>query len=208
MTAHNPKRRTILKAGAWAAPTVLATTAVPAYAASFETSNLTDLAIELTDPSMDWSTFTPVYDTPIYRGPTTTSSVAGRASFPKSMIITNVGSVPAVAPSGTLLTDMQDVRTDASGSNQAGTYVNSTDPLVTFTYASSGGWGVPTFTWSYAGTLQPGESVEIPLRYYVNSPFWNVQYELLVAVTVLDEMDGDSDDNHEHMGVTQGTVIY
>ncbi|WP_237187156.1 hypothetical protein [Rothia nasimurium] len=208
MTAHTPKRRTVLKAGAWAAPTVLATTAVPAYAASFEASNLTDMAIELTDPSMDWSTFTPVYDTPIYRGPTTTSSVAGRASFPKSMIITNVGSVPAVAPSGTLLTDMQDVVSDGTGSNLAGTYVNSTDPLVTFTFAGRERWGTPTFTWSYAGTLQPNESVEIPLRYYVNFPFWNVQYELFVAVTVIDEMDGDSDDNFEHMGVTQGRVIY
>ncbi|MGV3149151.1 hypothetical protein [Rothia sp. 11273D007AR] len=68
--------------------------------------------------------------------------------------------------------------------------------------------GSPSFTWTYSGVLQPGESVEIPLRYYVNFPFWNVQYELFVAVTVIDEMDGDSDDNFEHMGVTQGRVIY
>ena len=191
MTAHTPKRRTVLKAGAWAAPAVLATSAIPAYAASFEETPRTDLAILLSDPTVDWSTFEPVYDSPIYRGPTTTTNVAAYASFPN-----------------TLLTDMNDVATDATGSNRAGTYVNSSDPLVTFAYAGQAGWGSPSFTWTYSGTLQPGESVEIPLRYYVNFPFWNVQYELFVAVTVIDEMDGDSDDNFEHMGVTQGRVIY
>ena len=208
MTAHTPKRRTVLKAGAWAAPAVVATSAIPAYAASFEETPRTDLAILLSDPTVDWSTFEPVYDSPIYRGPTTTTNVAAYASFPNTMTITNVGTVPAVNPSGTLLTDMNDVATDATGSNRAGTYVNSSDPLVTFAYAGQAGWGSPSFTWTYSGTLQPGESVEIPLRYYVNFPFWNVQYELFVAVTVIDEMDGDSDDNFEHMGVTQGRVIY
>lgn len=103
---------------------------------------------------------------------------------------------------------MQDVTSDATGSNQAGTYVNSSNPLVTFTYTGPAGWGSPTFAWIYSGTLLPGESVDIPLRYYVNFPFWNYRYELFVAVTVVDEMDGDSDDNSKRMGVTQGTVIY
>ncbi len=43
------------------------------------------------------------------------------------------------SPSGTLLTDMNDVATDATGSNQVGTYVNSSDPLVTFAYAGQAG---------------------------------------------------------------------
>lgn len=208
MTAHTPKRRTVLKAGAWAAPAVLATAAIPAYAASFEEVPRTDLAIQIADPTVDWSTFEPVYDSPIYRGPTTTTNVAAYASFPNTMTITNVGTVPAVNPSGILLTDMHDVFTDATGSNQAGTYVNSSDPLTTFTYAGQTGWGSPSFTWTYAGTLLPGESIEIPLRYYVNFPFWNVQYELFLSATVIDEMGGDSDDNFEHMGTTQGRVIY
>lgn len=209
MTAHTPKRRTLLKAGAWAAPAVLATSAIPAYAASSPVSNLTDLAIELGQPNTDWSsTFEPIYDTPIYRGPTTTTNIAAYASFPKTFTITNVGNVPAVAPSGTLLTQMKDVGTDAASSAIIGTQVNSTDPLVTFTYTGQASPNGPTYIWNYAGTLQPGESVEIPLRYYVTFPFWNVRYELYLAATVMDEMDGDSDDNSEQMGVTQGGVIY
>ncbi|MDY6050845.1 MAG: hypothetical protein SPI83_00310 [Rothia sp. (in: high G+C Gram-positive bacteria)] len=203
-----PHRRTLLKASAWAAPAVLATSAIPAYAASFEEIPRTDLAIQIADPTVDWSTFEPVYDTPIYRGPTTTTNVAAYASFPNTMTITNVGSVPAVNPTGTLLSDMQDVFTDATGSNQAGTQVNSSDSRVTFTYAGSAGWGSPSFVWTFAGTLQPGESVDIPLRYYINWPFWNVQYELFLSATVIDEMDGDSDDNSDHMGTTQGRVTY
>ena len=207
MTAHTPKRRTVLKAGAWAAPAVLATTAIPAYAASTPVSNLTDLAIELSDPTMDWSTFSPVFDTPIYRA-TNGTTAYGQGSLPQTMTITNVGSVPAVTPSGTLLTQMKDLTTNAVSSAIIGTQVNSTHPLVTFNYTGQGTPNGPTYTWTYAGTLQPGESVEIPLRYYVTYPFANVDYELFVAVTVLDEMDGDYDDNMERMGTVDGFAIY
>ncbi len=207
MTTHTPKRRTLLKAGAWAAPAILGTTAIPAYAASSSTSNLTDLAIELGQPNVDWSSFSPVYDTSIYRG-TTGTTAYGQGSLPQTMTITNVGSVPAVTPSGTLLTQMKDIRSNTASAAAIGTQVNSTNPLVTFNYTGQGTPNGPTYTWTYAGTLQPGESVEIPLRYYVTYPFANVDYELFVAVTVLDEMEGDYDDNMELMGTVKGFAIY
>lgn len=207
MTTHLPHRRTLLKAGAWAAPAVLATAAVPAYAASLTEPQLTDLAIELSQPNIDWTTFEPVKDAPIYRNTDGTRAFS-QGSLPQSMTITNVGSVPAVNPTGTLLTQMKDVGTDSPSAAIIGTQVNSTDPLTTFSYTGQGTPNGPTYTWTYTGTLQPGESVEIPLRYYVTYPFANVAYELYVAVTVADETEGDWDDNMELMGTVDGFAIY
>ena len=216
MTAHTPKRRTVLKAGAWAAPAVLATAAIPAYAASTPISNLTDLAIELGQPSMDWSAFEPIKDVPIYFGATGTTIAnptstlfnpkPSYGSLPKTMTITNVGTVPAVNPTGTLLTQMKDAGTDAVSSAIIGTQVNSTNPLIVFNYTGQGTPNGPTYSWIYSGTLNPGESVEIPLRYYVTRPFANVDYELFVAVTVEDQMDGDYDDTMELMGTVNGFI--
>ena len=217
MTAHAPQRRTVLKAGAWAAPAVLATATIPAYAASTPVPELTDLAIELGQPSIDWETFKPVKDVPIYLGASGTRIANPTSSFfnpkpsygslPKTMTITNVGAVPAVNPTGTLLTQMKDVGTDANSAAITGTQVNSTDPLIIFNYSGQGSPNGPTYNWVYSGTLGPGESVEIPLRYYVTRPFANVDYELFVAVTVNDQMPGDYDDNMELMGTVNGFIV-
>lgn len=209
-----PHRRTLLKASAWAAPAVLATSAIPAYAASFEEIPRTDLAIELSEPSMDWSNFQAIKDVPIYLGATGTIIANPTSTFfnpkpsygslPKTMTITNVGTIPAVNPTGTLLTQMKDVGSDFNSAAIIGTQVNSTDPLIVFNYTGQGTPNGPTYSWIYSGTLNPGESVDIPLRYYVTRLFSNVDYELFVAVTVVDQMQGDYDDNMTLMGTVNG----
>ncbi|MBF0807263.1 hypothetical protein E4U03_01335 [Rothia nasimurium] len=197
------QRRTIVKAGLWSAPAVLATTAVPAYAASALPEGDTDLAIELAQPLIDWDTFEPVKNVGIYVGKDGTTPQS-YGSLPDSMTITNVGTVPAVNPSGILLTQMKDVRTDVNSLASIGTQVNSVNPLVTFAYTGQANPNGPTYAWVYAGTLVPGASVTIPLRYYVEKPFWNVDYELFVAATVIDDNQGDYDDNSELMGTVTG----
>lgn len=197
------QRRTIVKAGLWSAPAVLATAAVPAYAASITPEGETDLAIELAQPLIDWDTFEPVKNIGIYVGKEGTTPQS-YGSLPDSMTITNVGTVPAVNPSGTLLTQMKDIRSDYNSLANIGTQVNSVDPLVTFTYTGQADPNGPTYTWTYAGTLAPGQSIIIPLRYYVEKPFWNVDYELFVAATVIDDNQGDYDDNSELMGTVTG----
>lgn len=197
------QRRTIVKVGLWSAPAVLATAAVPAYAASITPEGETDLAIELAQPLIDWDTFEPVKNIGIYVGKEGTTPQS-YGSLPDSMTITNVGTVPAVNPSGTLLTQMKDIRSDYNSLATIGTQVNSVDPLVTFAYTGQADPNGPTYTWTYAGTLTPGQSITIPLRYYVEKPFWNVDYELFVAATVIDDKQGDYDDNSELMGTVTG----
>lgn len=58
--------------------------------------------------------------------------------------------------------------------------------------------------WSWPGTLQPGDVAEIPLKYWVRSPFANVTFELLVVAFVQDEQEGDWDDNSERLGQVPG----
>lgn len=213
MTAHIPQRRTLLKASAWTAPAVLASTVIPAYAASSPVSKLTDLSIELSEPSIDWESFEPVKDVPIYRGATGTTIANPTSTFfnpkpsygslPKTMTITNVGTIPAVNPTGTLLTQMKDTGSDANSAAIIGVQVNSTDPLMIFNYTGQGTPNGPTYSWIYSGTLYPGESVEIPLRYYVTRPFANADFELFVAATVVDQTEGD-DEAVELMGTVNG----
>ncbi|MBM7051230.1 MULTISPECIES: hypothetical protein [unclassified Rothia (in: high G+C Gram-positive bacteria)] len=195
------KRRTLLKGAAWAAPAIVATSAIPAYAlsSSFEPL-LTNLAIELADPPFNWDTFEPDYVIPIYDS-ATSRNVLERASFPPSFTVRNVGKVDAVNPTGTLLTQMRDIGTDvpsAGGAN--GTKIASTNPLIGITRTGSDKFNAATFTWAYAGVLKPGEEFTFEFKYHVNYPFWNVDYELFVAATVNDQTEGDYDDNSERMG--------
>lgn len=213
---HTPiKRRTALQAGAWSAPLLLASAAVPAYAASSPTSSvpdqpyLTDLAIEIADPPINWDTFAPVFSTPIYGGRTSNQSI-GDGSLPTHFTVTNVGTKPARFPSGTLEMQMRDVGTDVPSAGGAdGTKVISADSSATISLLSGkSANGGAMFSWTYNGTLQPGQSVEIPFKYYVNYPFANVNYELFIAAIVMDEMQGDYDDNSERMGTVEGFARY
>lgn len=204
MNTRHHSRRTLMKAAAWSAPVVAATATVPAYAASNPSVTFTDLAIKLADPPFNWDSFEMDYSIPIYDG-ATSNNILARAAFPPSFTITNVGTIPAVNPKGTLLTQMRDIGTDVPSAGGAdGTKIASTDPKFGVTRVGKDQFGAATFRWAYAGTLKPGESYTFPFKYYVNYPFANVDYELFVAATVVDEMDGDYDDNTERMGSTRG----
>lgn len=204
-SSYTTTRRTVVKAGAWTAPAVLVAANTPVYAVSSPTEP-TDLEVMVTDPPFSWETFEPEYSVPIYAGATGTRRI-GNGALPPSFVVTNVGTTPATNPTGTFELQMRDVGTDAPSAGGAdGTRANSTMPEVTITSDGKSQFGGGLYTWVYSGILAPGESVEIPLRYYVNYPFANVDYELFVFVNVIDEMAGDEEENDfdEKMGTVDG----
>lgn len=196
-STEGPTRRTLIRSAGWAAPLVAASAAVPAYASSTKT----DLAIEVVDPPYNWETFEPEHRIPIFRGPSGNNERA-RGSLPPSIRITNVGRVPATNPSGTVEITMRDYGSDYApvGANQV--KANTVNGRVVWAETGTplGSRYGSKFTYTYRTVLHPGQTVEIPLRYYVNQPFANVQFNLLVAATVVDQHEGDYDDNSERLG--------
>lgn len=200
-----PQRRTLLKTGLLVAPVALTVASLSAQAAKAQEQQPT-LSIELSEPTVDWSSFEPVKDTPIFRATDGTRAFS-HGSLPPTMTITNKGAEAISNPSGTLITQMKDVGTDAPSAAVIGTQVNSTNPQVAFTYGGQVKPHGPKYTWIYSGSIKPGESVEIPLRYYVTYPFANVDYELYVEATV-DSPNGAPAVTDAMMGTVKGFAIY
>lgn len=200
-----PTRRAMLKGAAWGAPAVVVATAAPAAAASVLPDQPTDLAIDVVDPPVDMDTWQPEMTVPVYQQDLRT--VAQMASLPPMVRVTNVGSVPAMNPVGTFEAAMKDYASDyiPLGSNQvklaSGTPQATLTEIPTPVFAKGEG---SKWNWSWSGTLQPSDVAEIPLKYWVRSPFANVTFELLVVAFVQDEQEGDWDDNSERLGQVPG----
>ncbi|MDY6054848.1 hypothetical protein [Micrococcus sp.] len=207
ITPAGPARRTVLGAAAWGGAAVSVAAAAPALAAS-TTPGLADLSIEILDPTMDFATWQYVEDQPVYTYGTNT--VRFMAAAPAAMVVTNNGPGAAVNPTGTLDTVMWNYDYDAQSTSLNYTLVSSTDPQVSFTpYRRP----TRTWTWTYAGTLAPGESLTIPLRYEVGSAlgqlmtgaFSQYRYNLFMSATVTDLVTGDTNDLSEKVGYFDGT---
>ncbi|WP_178945485.1 hypothetical protein [Kocuria sp. TGY1127_2] len=198
------KRRTLMTT-AWAVPVIAATSAVPAMASSWKT----DLAIDVIDPPYDLEKWEPKQEIPVYRK-STGDRIAGRGSLPPRIRITNVGRVTAVNPSGTVEITIRDYISDYSpwGANRLKAV--TTNPTVLWSEDGRGAASGPgaRFTYKCAGQLGPGQSLEIPLRYFVNPPFVHVAFNVLVAAWVEDERDGDYDDNSLRIGHVPFTSVF
>lgn len=202
-----PQRRTLLKAGLFVAPAALTVTSLTsAQAAEAQEEQQPTLSVEFSEPTIDWASFEPTKDTPIFRAEDGTHAFS-YGSLPQTMTITNNGKEAVSNPSGTFITQMKDVGTDAPSAAIIGTQVNSTDPHIAFIYGGQAKPHGPKYTWVYSGSIQPGESVEIPLRYYVTYPFANVDYELYVEATV-DSPNGAPAAKDTRMGTVKGFAIY
>lgn len=211
-------RRTVLTAAAWTAPAIAATTAVPTYAASTTVPLLEgDLEITVTDPPFNWDTFEENYSVPVYAGGingarrNNLTRVLTRASLPQSIIVTNVGSTPVTGATGQIATEMLDVGVDIAP------VTGGTDKQIRITTDRSSGFevtdtrkmnsqGAAVFEWFYSGTIQPGQSVEMPFKYYVHWPFTNVDFEVLVTATVGDAVADDNNDEDVKMGTVRGLL--
>ncbi|MDY3048668.1 MAG: hypothetical protein SOR40_02695 [Rothia sp. (in: high G+C Gram-positive bacteria)] len=215
MPTLSPSRRALLRAGAWSSPVLLASSPLPAYAASAPAEQ--NLALEFSQPNINWETFEPIRDVPIYRGATGSTLASKGGSFfnpkasygslPTHLIIRNEGSQPVSNPSGSLLSQMKDVASDSASAALIGTQVNSSDPQMIFTYTGQASPFGPSYDWTYQGVLGPGQTLEIPLRYYVTWPFANVDYELFLAATVLDPLGASQDNTSEIMGTVNGFTL-
>lgn len=211
------RRRTVLTAAGWTAPVIASTAIVPAYAASFPQNDEMDLAVTVTDPPFNWDTFENDYSVPVYAGGSNgrdrsnLTRVLTRAALPLSIVITNTGTTLATNPTGTVTTQLLDIGVDAVPVS-AGTakYMRVTTPQNSgFTVTDTNStvdFGAALFNWRYEGTIEPGRSVEMPLTYYVHWPFTNVDFEVLVAATVIDDFPGEDENSDTKMGTVPGFI--
>lgn len=193
-------RRSLTRGVAWSVPAVTVLGAAPALAAS---SGLTDLAIEVADPPTDPSSGSYVNTVPIYKSNQTSTAVM--ASISTAFTITNVGTVAAVNPTGTMDLQFMDydsnaavLNTEAAKFNVVPMISNVTWTKITnLTAAGSGN----QYRYTYQGTLQPGQSVTIPVKIWVSSPFAHASaMQMLFSAYVADDTTGDWDDNSGRTG--------
>lgn len=188
-------RRTLVKAGAWSVPAVTVAAAAPAVAASVAP---TDLSIDVALPPTDLDTGNYVLTGAVYRSDLTT--VAVRASLSPMVTVTNVGTTPAVTPTGTIDLQLYNYATDtpfvASEANKFALHSMNPkvimSPLTPLSFPGAG----RNYAFTYQGTLAPGESFTIPLKYWIQNPFAHATAtQMLVSAMVFDENDNDYDDN-------------
>lgn len=189
MTQTHITRRTVL-AGAAASIPVAMTTSLGAVAAS---TGPRSLAVELGDPAARTDTWAPVMDTPVYRSDLKTRRAL--ACLPRSITVRNTGETPVTSASGTVEVAMHDYVTDVRppfGAHQL--KIASQQANFTLTERGSDFRTGSKWEWSYTGVIAPGAAVTLPWEYWVRTPFWNVQFQVLVTATVVDD-DPDAPDN-------------
>ncbi|WP_462418196.1 hypothetical protein [Kytococcus sp. Marseille-QA3725] len=202
-------RRLATRALLWGAPAALLGAATPVRASrpypechatggATGTSAAGGLTVELTGPDMDWATLEPRLDETIWKNTRFTDQMrqpapedlktpaTTRAALPTAATVTNNGDAPVDAPSGTAEFEMRDAGTDHSplGSDQVGAVTSN--PRVIWERASTGRNGREVgqrYSWRLDGSLEPGESLEMPLLHYSPWTFANVDFTLLVRVT-------------------------
>lgn len=195
MTTIN--RRQLTKSAAWSVPAVALAAAAPAVAASTPPTYLTDLAISVTDPPVDDTTHEYVLSSPIYNW--NLSSVVANASLSTSIIVTNVGAVPAVNPTGTMDLQGIDYGTDVPIANSESRKFHLVPATAGVTMVEAPPLNVAgagrNYRWTYTGVLQPGQSIVINLKYWLESPYLHAPLQQLLSASVEDQTGGDFDDN-------------
>ncbi len=170
------------------------------------TSTEARLALNIADPAMDWQTYTPRFIQPIYAGDRGNKEL-GWGALPAKFTVRNTSAQPLSAVQGTILVQMLDLGFDipsAGGAN--GTRINTTDVDFNIKETGKDALGAGTYSWVYQRDLAAGESAAINLRYFVNYPFANVNYELLLIVTA--QAAGGGQVSAARMGSVKGFARY
>lgn len=193
-------RRQVNLAAAWSAPVVVLGAAAPALASSAEPVT-SGLAVEVADPPLDSTGWAYQRSVPV-RGGSITGRVRTHGALPERVTLRNLGPTAATNPTGLMYVDMLDYTGVRPAGGYAQVKVGSPDTRWALTEVSGSNRGTD-YTWIFQGTLAPGASVELPMSYYVRSPFSNVasQFNVLVGVSVVDAVADDRDDLSERMGL-------
>lgn len=191
------KRRTLVGSAAWVVPVLVTASAVPAVASSVKT----DLAIDVVDPPYALENWRPKHEIPIYKG-SNGNRVAVRGSLPPMIRITNVGRVTAIDPSGSVELILRDYGNDGASwaSNRVKAGTTNQNVMWTEDSANATAEAGARYRYTCRGALRPGQSIDIPLRYFVNPPFVHAEFNVLVAAWVEDQQEGDYDDNSLRIG--------
>lgn len=202
-TLSTPRRR-LAGAMMWTVPAIAATSLIPAHAASTTTTG-GGLRMLLEDPPFNFDTFFPEQTVPVYRFATGNHSRT-RASLPPSVVVRNEGTAPVTDPTGLMTVTMRDYGSDYApvGANQ----FKVTSPMAAMEFQEErtpiGSREGSRFRVTYHGTVQPGQSVNVPLRYYVNPPFRNVTFNALVTVETTGPAGGATIFRDDRMGYVPG----
>lgn len=202
-------RRQALLASACALPAALLPAMTPAFADVVLAGESGGISIEVADPPVNWDSYEPNYTVAIYNGQNgdqVGDKELGYGCLPQNLVLTNKGISPVSGISGTFSLQMRDLGTDAkssAGTDATRATSNGREGFTVVDTHSKNSNGGGVFTWRYAGTVQPGERVELPLKYYVNYPFANVDYEVLLTASV----DGQ-DDAANRLGTVKGFAYY
>lgn len=199
-TVATPRRR-FVGALMWSAPAIAATSLVPAHAAS---STGAGIRMLLSDPPVNFGTFDPERTVPVYRF-ATGNNVRTLASLPPSVVLRNEGTAPVTDPSGRMTVTMRDYGSDYApvGANQ----FKVTSPMAQVSVQEErtriGSREGARFGVTYRGTISPGQAINVPLRYFVNPPFRNVTFNVLVTVETAGE-GGATASRDDKMGYVPG----
>lgn len=181
---------------------------VPAQAEEAGSGDLGNLHLEICEPKIDSQSFQPLNQQPIYSG-TSGEKVLQSASLPPSMTISNNGSEDVEQVSGTLSLQMRDTDTDipsVGGAHKTRLQILNGD--IELSYLDKDQWGAASYSWVLKRAIKSGESLQIDFRYYVDYPFANVDYELLVSAAILDQQGNNPLSQDQKMGSVPGFARY
>ena len=79
---------------------------------------------------------------------------------------------------------------------------------IELSYLDKDQWGAASYSWVLKRAIKSGESLQIDFRYYVDYPFANVDYELLVSAAILDQQGNNPLSQDQKMGSVPGFARY
>lgn len=175
--AHRGVRRGLL--GAIGAAAVVAASARAAQAAE------PAVQVEVLDPPFDPETYEPRKDVPVYRH-ASGDQVRVRASLPEALRVHNGSSAPVPGPTVELVLTMRDYGTDYApvGANQIKATCTTEGVRVREVKTPVGSRQGSRFLLECTQSIPAGGTLELPLRYFEDPLFANVDFNLLVDASV------------------------
>lgn len=159
------------------------------------------LAIDVSDPAASPDTWAPVMDTPVYRWDL--RSRRALACLPRTVTVRNTGESAVHHPHGNIEIAMHDYVTDVRppfGAHQL--KIATRDSAFDLSERGSDFRTGSKWTWHYEGSIAPGTSVSLPLEYWARTPFWNVQFQVMVTAMVASDDPNAPESSSQKIGLS------